>query len=189
MRIDLLATTFAVATALSLAACGGPAKTTAPATSAPTATEPTPTEPDDESETPMRMMTKHPEPELIFAKGPEVAPAAELVTWLEAQVTDEGKAKDVKLPVRLTFGEGGLGIATTHVGEMEIDVSDSALGVSLQERARAACPERDVCTMWLIGRWEAPATLHVYYIPRPIAADEVAAATYAEVVVATRPRE
>ena len=95
------------------------------------------------------MRNKTPYPEIAYTRGPALLPKDVLVAWLDKL----GAAKLVRLPVVVRFTRNKLGIEGGTAGELELTLADAGLGVSLHDHARRLCPERDRCTMHLVGRW------------------------------------
>lgn len=92
-------------------------------------------------------------PALSFEDGPAVDPAAPLLAWLSA-----GRGRVVQLPVTVAFDdEFRLGVARAWVGPesggLRLKLDDTAMGVSLLDRLRAACPPGPTCRVWLEGTW------------------------------------
>lgn len=117
-----------------------------------------------------------------FTRGPAIAPAAELVAWLDAQRTDVGQRR-VKLPVWLTVS--GTSIKAARIGAADapdavaLKLKDSALGISLADHARRACRGGGACGLWLEGKWGGDGRFDVTRVAGPFtAADD---ATYVEV--------
>ena len=116
---------------------------------------------------------------------------AELLEWLDKQIAG---GKLVRLPVILEQGTVGFSLHGARIGTasdaLEIHVDDSALGVSLSDRARSACQKNKTCALWLEGYWRGTKAdgLHfdVVHVDRPIAADALGAASYVEVATEVR---
>src|SRR6185436_6761077 len=72
---------------------------------------------------------------------------------------DQGKPKEVRLPISVLLPDthssgGGAWIgAGDRAKSIMVRVSDSALGISLAERTRRACPAGGPCPLWLEGAW------------------------------------
>jgi hypothetical protein len=93
-----------------------------------------------------------PEPVYEFEPGPPVTDTAGLKAWLEAS-----RGKRLRLPVIIELAELG-GSKRSRVGDIELRVTDLALGIPLSERIAQKCA-RDAkrCALWLEGRYgEAP---------------------------------
>lgn len=86
--------------------------------------------------------------ELIFVDGPSAAEEPALRSWLR---THEGAARQLRLPVRLAKTAGSP--REGRVGPVVIGVDDTALGVALADRVRAACGDAAECRLWLEGYW------------------------------------
>jgi hypothetical protein len=101
-------------------------------------------------------------------KGPATSDAKVLRAWLES--TAEGV---VRVPI--TVRAGGLaGVRwDLAIGALDVTMSDSALGVSFEDRVRQACQSDRPCRVWVEGRWRG-GVLHIIHFSRAIAADEVA---------------
>ena len=89
-------------------------------------------------------MTLQPSPPHVFVSGPALAPTDRLRAWLQ---TNAGRR--VRLP--LTVDSSVLGVQGGFVGEGGVQVDDSALGVALFDRARAACGGAPRCALWVEG--------------------------------------
>jgi hypothetical protein len=106
--------------------------------------------PDGGQEMERRPMRKgDPEPVHEFEPGPAVTDTKALTTWLEAN-----RGKRLRLPVVIELGEPGHGFKRSRVGDVELHVTDLALGVPLSERMAQKCG-RDAtrCALWLEGRY------------------------------------
>lgn len=123
-----------------------------------------------------------------FVKGPSVTPGDQLIAWLEQQVFD-GEPRLVRLPLVLKkdgymFSTRGARIGAAE-GAVEVYANDAALGIGLADRARSQCKNADSCAMWIEGYWrgkqDGDYTVDVMTVVGPIAADELAAASFAEV--------
>lgn len=104
----------------------------------------------DETAEGRRPMRKgDPEPVHEFEPGPRVTDTAGLTAWLEAS-----RGKRLRLPVVIELGAQGKGFARSRVGDVELRVTDLALGVPLSERIAQKCG-RDArrCALWLEGRY------------------------------------
>ena len=126
---------------------------------------------------------KTPYEEIPFARGPSIAPSAELLSWLAEQKTPEGDPKLVRLPFQLS-NDGA------KVGEVAVRVSDTAMGISLADHVHTHCREREVCRAWLEGRWrttDAEHRFHAVRFVRVIAEGEDA--SWAEVETTARREE
>lgn len=88
-----------------------------------------------------------------------LVPRAELIAWLDANGLrpELGAAPVLKLPVTITWGEHRLTIAGARLGGddgLAVNLDDSALGISLKDRARNKCPaDRPSCRILIEGRW------------------------------------
>lgn len=89
-----------------------------------------------------------PPPPLAFVRGVAVADAPALKAWLTQQTAT------VRLPVALELAPVHA-VKNARVGTLALKLDDSALGVSLADRAHQFCP-RDgrPCVLWLEGRWK-----------------------------------
>jgi hypothetical protein len=110
-------------------------------------------------------------PTLAFVHGPSTASAGGLRKWLEHQ------HDTVRLPVLVTKGASGQ-ILTGTKELFPLSLDDSALGVSLADRVRTACPDADQspratdqCALWLEGTWRN-AGLFVTRVLHPVSAEE-----------------
>jgi hypothetical protein len=102
-------------------------------------------------------------PTLAFVHGPSTASAAELAKWLEQQ------HDTVRLPVLVKRGAGGEVISKKE--PLPLTLEDSALGISLADRARTACPDAAQCPLWLEGTWRNGG-LFVTRVLHPVSAEE-----------------
>jgi hypothetical protein len=101
--------------------------------------------------------------------GPKLAPVEALKTWLSQQ--GDGV---LRLPITLNRSAmPRMFERSAKLGELSVEVDDAALGVSLSEHAHRACPDANVCTVWLEGRWKS-GTVQVLHFSRAVAAGEVA---------------
>ena len=90
-----------------------------------------------------------PEPVYEFEPGPLVTDTAGLMAWLEAN-----RGKRLRLPVVIELEERGGGFKRSRIGNIELRVTDLALGVPLSERIAQKCGrEAKRCTLWLEGRY------------------------------------
>lgn len=121
--------------------------------------------------------------QLTFTRGPDIGAKRDLVAWLDSHRVEVGKARRIRLPVWLKMGV--MGIDGARIGAADgpetvtLTLSDAALGISLYDRANKACPNQDVCAMWLEGVWKGDGRFDVTKVHRKIEAGE--AATYVEV--------
>lgn len=125
--------------------------------------------------------TMQPTTEVKFKRGPALRPSGELTTYLESLKTIGGKPLLVRLPVVITLDPTGFGIDKATVGELAIKLNDSALGISLMDRLRTACPNASTCAIWLEGHWRSPAGFDIRKVGKPIADAELAQTNYCEV--------
>lgn len=90
-----------------------------------------------------------PEPVYEFEPGPAVTDTVALQAWLEAN-----RGKRLRLPVVIELGGPGEGFKRSRVGNIELRVTDLALGVPLSERIAQRCGrEARRCVLWLEGRY------------------------------------
>ncbi|MCP3138298.1 hypothetical protein [Pyxidicoccus xibeiensis] len=90
-----------------------------------------------------------PEPVFEFEPGPPVTDTPGLKTWLEAH-----RGERLRLPVVIELGEPGHRFERSRVGDVELRVTDLALGVPLDERIAQKCGrEARRCALWLEGRY------------------------------------
>ncbi len=162
----------ALAVAAALAACGAEAQPRAKGGPAAVETKPMP-------------MT--PQPELPWAFGPSTADVAALTQWLERQLAAADRPETVRLPVLVELGVArstvaGGRVLTGSKEELALSLDDTALGVSLADRARHACPGQDRCAMWLEGRWRS-GRLQVTRAGGAVKDDERKRPLYAQVAV------
>ena len=97
-----------------------------------------------------------PYPEISYERGPAANTSKDsLLKWLEAQVGADGEPKLVRMPVTIRFRDG-MGIEGGTVGELDIHLSDSNLGVALADHVRRECKDENAaCSMHLVGRWRS----------------------------------
>jgi hypothetical protein len=79
-----------------------------------------------------------------YVRGPAIADSSELVAWLATQ------QRRVRLPVVIDRRASTRG----YVGSLEIELDDTALGISLADRLRSLGGDR--VALWLEGRWTRP---------------------------------
>jgi hypothetical protein len=105
---------------------------------------------DDATAEGQRPMRKgDPEPVHEFEPGPPVTDTAGLTAWLEAH-----RGKRLRLPVVIELEESGSRFKRSRVGDVELRVTDLALGVPLSERIAQKCGrEARRCALWLEGRY------------------------------------
>lgn len=105
---------------------------------------------DDVTDKERRPMRKgDPEPVYEFEPGPPVTDTAGLTAWLEAH-----RGKRLRLPIVIELGEPGHRFERARVGDVELRVTDLALGVPLSERIAQKCGrEARRCALWLEGRY------------------------------------
>lgn len=143
-------------------------------------------------------MQKRPFEEHQFVHGPQIATGSGLETWL-ARSCEPGNSPDIlRLPFTLTLGRARSSVAAAALGadpgvlDLAVRVDDSALGISLADRASQACPDAARCLLWLEGTWQDAAgecSFRVVRVVRPLSAAERAGTLFAMVAVAdgTRP--
>lgn len=123
-----------------------------------------------------------------FVRGPSVTPGDQLVAWLEQQTFD-GEPRLVRLPLVLVKDDFEFSTRGAKIGggadAVVVHANDAALGIGLADRARNQCKGADTCAMWIEGYWrgtqDGSYTVDVMTVVGPIAADQLAAASYAEV--------
>lgn len=103
-------------------------------------------------------MMLQPTPDWPTVHGPATDDADALLRWLGAQLDDEGRPATVRIPVRVALGEAGGASRGAHVvtraGDgLELQLQDSALGISLADRTRQAFPGAAGGALWLEGQW------------------------------------
>ncbi len=129
-------------------------------------------------------MLKQPYREVPFDRGPSLVPVDALLEWLEHQTNT------VRLPFEVLLAEPPTSVASAELGVggatgLSVEVSDAALGISLADRVRTACPKERRCAVWLEGRWsrsESGYHFDVLRFVRAIPPEEIASASYAEVM-------
>ena len=103
----------------------------------------------------MPMRKGDPEPVYTFEPGPAVSDTAALSAFLEGS-----RGKRLRLPVVIELGEPGYSFKSTRVGEVDLHVTDLALGIPLKERIAQKCGrEAKRCALWLEGRYGEPAPM------------------------------
>lgn len=120
---------------------------------------------------PMRPLT--PSPELEFVDGPVIADADALREWLAAH---DGDLRQLRLPVSM---DNGVGVSNFAVGSVAIDVDDTALGISLADRARSRCGTQARCRLWLEGYWSG-SCLSLRRVGDPVSDEDLHAAIEVE---------
>lgn len=106
---------------------------------------------------------KTPEPERTFVNGPPIDPPEALLEWLETTASAEPRPR-IRLPVVVRFkDQHRLGLDGGHIGvspaatpaEIKVTLDDTAMGISLLDRVREACPAptETSCAVWLEGTW------------------------------------
>lgn len=90
-----------------------------------------------------------PEPVFEFEPGPPVSDTVGLTAWLEAN-----RGRRLRLPFVIERGEPGHSFERARVGDVELRVTDLALGVPLSERMAQKCGrEAKRCALWLEGQY------------------------------------
>ena len=111
----------------------------------------------------MSQRLKTPEPERTFVDGPPIEPPAGLLAWLDKTGAAEPRQR-IRLPVVVRFADGHrIGLDGGHIGvspaitpgAIQVALDDSAMGISLLDRVRQACPDekQTECAVWLEGTW------------------------------------
>lgn len=117
-------------------------------------------------------MQLRPHVDVPFTRGPALAPVEGLKAWLAAQRRDDGHPRLVRVPVVMDCD--GLGQPrNARVGGLPVALDDSALGISLADRVRQACPGAATCHAWLEGLWDGD-RIKVRRFVRAVAPGEVA---------------
>lgn len=107
------------------------------------------------------------EPGSVWNAGPKTADAKALAAWMKDQ------KHDVKIPVVLKPAVGGYSGNGAKCGALELKLSDTALGISLSDRAVQACgKDASPCEVWVIGRFVPPATFNVTKFDRAVTGRE-----------------
>jgi hypothetical protein len=108
-----------------------------------------------------------------------LTPRADLIAWLDANggKPDLGTAPVLRLPVTLTWGDQRISITGATLGEVAVKLDDSALGISLKDRARNKCPaDQPTCRVLIEGRWRGldgdTGTIQVTRFVSALAADQ-----------------
>jgi hypothetical protein len=121
----------------------------------------------------------------VFVRGPSVTPGGALIAWLE----QEAGERPVRLPLVLKKGVAGYSLRDARIGTaadtVEVDASDSALGIGLADRAATHCKDRSACAFWVEARWrgkqESRFQIDVMRVSAPIEPAALAAPLHAEV--------
>lgn len=100
----------------------------------------------------MMLRPLQPYVEYPVVHGPATSGVAALVNWLE-QHSDAVVRLPVLVARAVPGSTRGSRLITRSTEELPLQLDDSALGISLSDRARQACPEAVDCSMWLDGRW------------------------------------
>ena len=167
---------------LLVAACTGGASSTKPTTNEPVVT-------DGSANTGSASVTQMkkpgmPKPTVSWVKGPAVtASADELVAWFEAQKR-EGQPRMTRVPIVMKRGDTGFSSRGVKIGNVEVYVSDAALGIGMAMRARSCTGE--TCPFIVQGFWHGKEDGSYHYEIReasrhPITPEELAAFTHVEV--------
>lgn len=96
-------------------------------------------------------------------KGPALEPPEVLRKWFE-----DGGDSVVRVPLTVTQQP-----LTARIGSLNVQLDDSALGISLAERVRMACGGEKSCTVWVEGRWR-DGVLRVIHFAREVVPEEKA---------------
>jgi hypothetical protein len=91
-------------------------------------------------------------PTPVFEKGAALSPKDKLVEWLEGAKLD-GKPRLLRAPIVIGRGQVGFDISKAKLGELEISIDDSAMGVGLADRAEQKCGDAQTCTFLVEGYW------------------------------------
>lgn len=142
----------------------------------------------ERTDAPMQMKPAAP---TDFAAGPDIAPAAALLAWLD----DDANAppRRLRLPVVVTVGVLGVESAVVAMapdataGALAVKLDDGGLGVGVADTLRSRCKDGK-CAVWLEGQWgelvampsfdddDEPPTFAVLRIGEPVAAGDAAKA-------------
>jgi hypothetical protein len=147
------------------------------------------------SATEVQDMQKQTARELPFVHGPRIAPDGALQTWLRT-IGAESPPRLVQLVFTITSADARVGVLGTARSPQAVSVplDDSALGIALAERVRAACPDATSCAVWLEGYWQGrvldDGSFKVTRVVAALTAEERGQDLFARVVVdETAPRE
>jgi hypothetical protein len=113
---------------------------------------------------PMPERPKTPYLEKEKVAGPKVVPKEPLLAWLR----QAGDAV-IRFPVSVAPETSNVGL----LGELTVQLNDSALGMSLRDRLVTSCAGAPRCTVWLEGRWR-DGTIQVLHFARVTQPGEVA---------------
>lgn len=99
-------------------------------------------------------------------RGPSTSDAAVLKAWLDG-------VKDTVVRVPITVVAGGVPGErwVLKVGALDVSMSDSALGISFEERVRQVSKGQRPVVVWVEGRWR-DGTVHVIHFSRAAAEGE-----------------
>ncbi len=107
-------------------------------------------------------MNKTPPAPIAFTRGPAIADAAVLKSWLDQQ---KGK---LRLPVAVELVPVRA-VGNARIGSLELKLDDTALNVSLADRAYQQCPrDGGPCVLWLEGRWKGDGAFQVTRVDRAV---------------------
>jgi uncharacterized sulfatase len=136
---------------------------------------------------------KTPDPDREFTRGPDISPSSRLLAWLDAELQrgeSPGGPRRIRLPVSVTLDAAG-GVASARIGvsdeadAIKVRLNDSALGISLADRARQMCGSGSRCAVWVEGFWRGrvngAAQFDLRKVHRAIPNEELKTAIYLEV--------
>jgi hypothetical protein len=123
-----------------------------------------------------------------FVRGPALAPADQLLAWLEDRRRD-AKPRLVRVPVVLATAAGALDLASARLGAgadaLAVRLDDSLLGVGLEWHAKRDCKGQSSCAFWVHGYVRGTADgapqLDLVKMEAHIPPEDLPAAGYAEV--------
>jgi hypothetical protein len=125
-----------------------------------------------------------------FVRGAALVPADQLIAWLDGQKRGD-EPRLIRLPVVLArrgpkFSTVGARVGGAPDG-LAVFLDDAKLGIGLADRARTACNDASAttCALWVEGYWrgerDGDYTFEVMAVRDPIAPDQLAGASHAEV--------
>jgi hypothetical protein len=123
-----------------------------------------------------------------FVRGAALVPADQLIAWLDSQKRGD-EPRLLRLPVVLARRGPRFSTVGARVGggsdALAVVLDDSKLGIGLADRARTACKDAATCALWVEGYWRGESdgayTFEVVAVRDPIAPDQLASASHAEV--------
>lgn len=134
-----------------------------------------------ETESVMEKRNMQPYPSREFKTGAPIRPVDGLTKWLDEHKTTGAKTFVVRIPVTTAYDR--ISTKSTSVGDLPIDVQDSALGVSFNERANQYGKGAGTVVLSLIGYWRGEGVFDVIQV-EGVAPD---GAAHAEIQISQTP--